>query len=739
MAFGASDRNYAFIYDYNQTCVAHGANPGLIGRRLEDIISGIERFDGILNGTQLHLGFVAAAEKGGAWVDYNWINAGDTKSYLKLAYVVKVQREGREYYLGVGLSDVPLMHDKDMPCTPFYNNMCTRDWALSVAGSRMSTIVKAKSHSELQAALESTHETSNGLSAGGSPYGFASIVFNEMNVLASAHWKGNSTSTWLLDAGLTSREFAREDPEGLWLGPLAFSNSPSDTREPHMIYHISLGILDEVADGVLDGGYDTYHIIVPVRQFPSPPALPPALPPQFPSPPALPPPGSPPPPGPPPLPPDYTWLRVLIASVLSVLLLGLATFAWKEKQRRWKQFLEKLEGRSCDGAFVPLIYKLKPETEFKLEESERKARRRVSGALSSLTKEISKVRSELEKERDDRIDRITSVEKDELIKQSKEASASAAVYEVVFDQLIKPDKEGMAEYERAANQLRCELPKELEKVKCRQAQHELAKLYVEAVSVKRSANSVLKKLCAGAAQVETSLRASSNASSRKDSADGRWRLQPAPLKKMRCVLQASESSSPPLITVSCVRGCSRACEKIVLQAPCAESKGGGCSVGAEPSGLHPGAAKRQKTRRPEAPSWLTKMNSELWHKQSSAPSAERICDIVRFMFVCKTMKDMATLLDQFRESNDIDVVRFKDRIKEPNGGWRDAMINFRVKDHICEVQIVHQRMALCRRKDGLGGHDEYAQQRNACEILEYLESHDLSEPWHWQPAEPLSV
>ena len=230
LAFGASDRNYAFIYDYNQTCVAHGASPGLIGRRLEDIISGIERFDGILNGTQLHLGFVAAAEKGGAWVDYNWINAGDTKSYLKLAYVVKVQREGREYYLGVGLSDVPLMHDKDIPCTPFYNNMCTRDWALSVAGSRMSTIVKAKSHSELQAALESTHETSNGLSAGGSPYGFASIVFNEMNVLASTHWKGNSTSTWLLDAGLTSREFAREDPEGLWLGPLDFFNSPSDAR-----------------------------------------------------------------------------------------------------------------------------------------------------------------------------------------------------------------------------------------------------------------------------------------------------------------------------------------------------------------------------------------------------------------------------------------------------------------------------------------------------------------------------
>ena len=89
------------------------------------------------------------------------------------------------------------------------------------------------------------------------------------------------------------------------------------------------------------------------------------------------------------------------------------------------------------------------------------------------------------------------------------------------------------------------------------------------------------------------------------------------------------------------------------------------------------------------------------------------------------MNDMATLLNQIRDSPDIKVVRFKDRIKHPSGGWRDAMINFCVMKsdyprHICEVQIVHQKMALCRRKDGLGGHDEYAKERNAREILEHL-------------------
>ena len=144
-----------------------------------------------------------------------------------------------------------------------------------------------------------------------------------------------------------------------------------------------------------------------------------------------------------------------------------------------------------------------------------------------------------------------------------------------------------------------------------------------------------------------------------------------------------------------MRGCSRACEKIVLQ-------------------------NRDVLK-------TSSVKGSWWHKPSGARGAERICDIVRFMFVCKTLKDMATLLDLIRESPDIKVVRFKDRIENPSGSWRDAMINFRLRkepspfsNHICEVQIVHEKMALCRRKDGLGGHDEYVQQRNACETLEYL-------------------
>ena len=53
------------------------------------------------------------------------------------------------------------------------------------------------------------------------------------------------------------------------------------------------------------------------------------------------------------------------------------------------------------------------------------------------------------------------------------------------------------------------------------------------------------------------------------------------------------------------------------------------------------------------------------------------------------------------------------------------MINFRVKGlaHICEVQIVHRKMYVCRRNDGLGGHDTYVMERCAHEILDFLGEH----------------
>ena len=53
-------------------------------------------------------------------------------------------------------------------------------------------------------------------------------------------------------------------------------------------------------------------------------------------------------------------------------------------------------------------------------------------------------------------------------------------------------------------------------------------------------------------------------------------------------------------------------------------------------------------------------------------------------------------------------------------GWRDAMINYRIKgtEHVCEVQITHTKMILQRKQ--MGGHGAYATGRNASELLEFM-------------------
>merc|ERR1712185_890996 len=101
--------------------------------------------------------------------------------------------------------------------------------------------------------------------------------------------------------------------------------------------------------------------------------------------------------------------------------------------------------------------------------------------------------------------------------------------------------------------------------------------------------------------------------------------------------------------------------------------------------------------------------------------ADRVCDIVRDMFLAQSMADIAAMVRQMRESGAIDIMRVKDRFTTPSaGGWRDVMINYKLKGdtHVCEVQICHNSMLVARK--GLPGHLIYGRVRNASELLERL-------------------
>jgi len=118
---------------------------------------------------------------------------------------------------------------------------------------------------------------------------------------------------------------------------------------------------------------------------------------------------------------------------------------------------------------------------------------------------------------------------------------------------------------------------------------------------------------------------------------------------------------------------------------------------------------------------MSRASEKVVLQPSGADGAMQICDIVRDMFVCDLMEDVIKLLALIAGSPAIQLVRFKNRFTNPSGGWRDAMLNYRVhgSTHICEVQVSHRKMIL--QREAMGGHGAYGRERNASELLEFLE------------------
>ena len=88
-----NDRDlYAFVYSLDGTnCVAHGANPALVGKNLIDLKDQDGKF--------LIRELSEIAKKGGGWVDYKWPNPTTKAIESKSSYV---ERMG-DYFVGVGV------------------------------------------------------------------------------------------------------------------------------------------------------------------------------------------------------------------------------------------------------------------------------------------------------------------------------------------------------------------------------------------------------------------------------------------------------------------------------------------------------------------------------------------------------------------------------------------------------------------------------------------------------------
>ena len=83
---------YPFIYTLEGVCVAHGANPALVGKNLIDL----KDQDGKFLIRELS---ATAKHPGGGWVDYKWPNPNTKLIEAKSSYVEQMG----DYFVGVGI------------------------------------------------------------------------------------------------------------------------------------------------------------------------------------------------------------------------------------------------------------------------------------------------------------------------------------------------------------------------------------------------------------------------------------------------------------------------------------------------------------------------------------------------------------------------------------------------------------------------------------------------------------
>ena len=78
--------------------------------------------------------------------------------------------------------------------------------------------------------------------------------------------------------------------------------------------------------------------------------------------------------------------------------------------------------------------------------------------------------------------------------------------------------------------------------------------------------------------------------------------------------------------------------------------------------------------------------------------SSKVFDVVRGMIEFTSMADMQKAVQALLDSDEITVLRLKNRFGTPtDGGWRDVMINFWINGdrnkHICEVRAYPTRSA----------------------------------------------
>ena len=149
---------YVYAFDYNSTCVAHGAVQDYVGMTVEAVL---DHNDISLDADTLHNQFRTAAEAGGGWVLYDWRNPGVGNSqFTKIAYLFKISLEGKNYYGGIGFNHQrgPVeyfadtgtkMNGNPVECSYLYEMDCSDMNARAILGQALGDLILASSEARV--------------------------------------------------------------------------------------------------------------------------------------------------------------------------------------------------------------------------------------------------------------------------------------------------------------------------------------------------------------------------------------------------------------------------------------------------------------------------------------------------------------------------------------------------------------------------------------------------------------
>lgn len=285
---------YAFAYDFNGTCVAHGLFESFTGN------TGLENFGQFFNNDaeaveSLHQQWINASMTDASWaIRYKWPRypeREDPELFDKVVYVIQIARNGRNYYVAVGIGEAePPLPSFASSANGYYSaeyaSYETEFVAEVTMGAVEFLLATAGNHTEYNQALDVVRDLRRPTYDDLRSWDYSDVelgrwwndtlhpfaVFAWSQVLdqivvwgPEPAWEGLSLADFSERAGIDELSFSGL-AEGFWKdGLVDFRKQSGAASGQHFLFYNVIDIADEIYDDVKNGISDSLHLAIFVR------------------------------------------------------------------------------------------------------------------------------------------------------------------------------------------------------------------------------------------------------------------------------------------------------------------------------------------------------------------------------------------------------------------------------------------------------------------------------------------